>query len=94
MIRLNAAFTLKDNIDPMEIFKITNELINKSRQDIGNVSYDLYQSSTDPKTMLFVETWENQEVLDKHAAASHFITTVPALSALTENGLTIDRFEC
>jgi len=92
MIRLNAIFTLKDNVNPKDVFKI-NELVAKSRQDEGNVSYDLFQSLTDPKIMIFVETWENQEVLDKHSAASHFTTAVPKISALTVDGLKIDRFE-
>ncbi|MGE4332079.1 MAG: putative quinol monooxygenase [Macellibacteroides sp.] len=93
MIRLNVVFTLKGNVNPKDVLEITNELVAKSRQDEGNISYDLYQSSTDPKVMLFVETWENQEVLDKHSAASHFISAVPKISALTVDGLKIDRFE-
>jgi len=93
MIRLNATFTLKDNVNPKDVFEISNELVAKSRLDEGNVYYDLFESSTDPKVMLFVETWENQEVLDKHSAASHFTTAVPRISALTVDGLKIDRFE-
>jgi quinol monooxygenase YgiN len=76
MIRLNAVFTLKGNVNPKDVLEITNELAAKSCQDEGNISYDLYQSSTDPKVMLFVETWKNQEVLDKHSAASHFTAAV------------------
>lgn len=93
MIRLNAVFTLKEGINPQEVFDITNELVTKSRQDEGNISYDLYQSSTDAKNMIFVETWESQEALDKHSVAVHFTTAVPKLSPLTVDGLKIESFE-
>ena len=93
MIRLNAVFTLKQGVNSQGVFNIANDLVVKSRQDEGNVSYDLYQSSTDSKIMLFVETWKNQEVLDKHSAVSHFTTAAPKISALTVDGLKIDHFE-
>ena len=93
MIRLNAFFTLKEGVSVEEVLAITNELVAKSRQDEGNKGYDLYQSTTNPRVFMFCETWENQEVLDKHSAAPHFTAAVPALGALTADGLSIERFE-
>ncbi|MBQ9191713.1 MAG: antibiotic biosynthesis monooxygenase [Bacteroidaceae bacterium] len=93
MIRLNAFFTLKEGVSAEEVLAITNELVAKSRQDEGNKGYDLYQSTTNPRVFMFCETWENQEVLDKHSAAPHFTAAVPALGALTADGLSIERFE-
>ena len=93
MIRLNAFFTLKEGVSTQEVLAITNELVAKSRLDEGNKGYDLYQSTTDPKVFMFCESWENQEVLEKHSAAPHFTSAVPALGALTADGLTIERFE-
>ncbi|MCR4765127.1 MAG: antibiotic biosynthesis monooxygenase [Bacteroidaceae bacterium] len=93
MIRLNAFFTLKENVSVDEVVAITNELVAKSRQDEGNKGYDLYQSTTDPKVFMFCESWESQEALDKHSAAPHFTSAVPALGALTADGLKIERFE-
>jgi len=93
MIRLNAIFELRNDVKPEQIFEISNELVEKSRKDEGNVTYDLYQSTTNLQKMLFVETWQNQEVLDKHSAASHFTEAVPNIEALTINGLKIDHFD-
>lgn len=93
MIRLNAFFTLKDDVSVAEMKKITDELVAKSREDEGNKGYDLFQSTTNPKVMMFCESWENQEVLDKHSAAPHFTYAVPKLGEMTVSGLKIERFE-
>lgn len=93
MIRLNAFFTLKEGVSTDDVLAITNELIAKSRQDEGNKGYDLFQSTTDPRVFMFCESWENAEALDKHSKAPHFTSAVPALGALTADGLKIGRFE-
>ena len=93
MIRLNAFFVLKDDASFEELKTITDELVAASRKDEGNKGYDLFQSTTDPKVMMFCERWENQAVLDKHSAAPHFTYAVPKIGAMTVNGLKIERFE-
>ncbi len=93
MIRLNAFFTLKEGAGKEDVLAITDELVAKSRLDAGNKGYDLFQSTTDPRVFMFCESWESQEALDKHSAAPHFTTAVPALGELTEGGLVIERFE-
>ena len=93
MIRLNAFFILKDDASVEDLKAITDELVAKSRQDEGNKGYDLFQSTTNPKVMMFCETWENQEVLDKHSAAPHFTYAVPKIGSMAVDGLKIERFE-
>lgn len=93
MIRLNAFFTLKEGVSTEQVLAITNELVAKSRQDEGCKGYDLFQSTTNPRVFMFCESWESQEALEKHSAASHFTAAVPALGALTADGISIERFE-
>ncbi|MBQ8051799.1 MAG: antibiotic biosynthesis monooxygenase [Bacteroidaceae bacterium] len=93
MIRLNAFFTLKEGVSTEDVLAITNELVAKSRQDEGNIGYDLYQSTTNPRVFMFCESWENAKVLDKHSKAHHFTAAVPKLGELTTDGLKIENFE-
>ena len=93
MIRLNAFFTLKEGVSTEEVLAITNELVAKSRQDEGNLGYDLFQSTTNPKIFMFCESWASAEALDKHSKAPHFTSAVPALGELTAEGLKIESFE-
>lgn len=92
MIRLNAFFEVKDNANADEAKTLGAELVNKSREDNGNVSYDLFLSATRPLVMMFCETWENEEVLKAHMASAHFTDLVPKIEALTKNGLKLEKF--
>ena len=93
MIRLNAFFELKDNISPEQVKSLAKELVDKSRKDNGNVSYDLFQSATNSQIMMFCETWKDDAVLEVHSKAPHFTTIVPQIEALTKHGLKLERFE-
>lgn len=93
MIRLNVFFTLKEGVTKDDVLAITNELVEKSRQDEGNKAYDLFQSTTNPRVFMFCESWESQAALDKHAQTPHFTTAVPKLEELTTEGLSLESFE-
>ena len=90
MIRLNVFFTLKEGVSIEDVKAVTDELVAKSRLDEGNKGYDLYQSTTNPSVMMFCETWENQEALDKHSNMPHFTYAVPKLNDMTVDGLHIE----
>ena len=93
MIRLNAFFELKDAADAAEVKVLGKELVEKSRQDEGNVYYDLFQSATEPARFVFCETWQDDAALAIHSNAEHFTRLVPQISAYTKNGLEADKFK-
>lgn len=45
--------------------------IEETRKEPGNLSYDLHQSVTDPNSFVFVERWQDREVLEAHFASKH-----------------------
>ena len=93
MIRLNAFFEVKDNASIEAVKNPGTELVNKSRNDEGCVSYDLFTSATRPLVMMFCETWKDEEVLKAHIASAHFTDLVPKIEALTKNGRKLEKFE-
>lgn len=93
MIRLNAFFTVKKDVEPSKVLDLARKLVEKSLKDEGCVSYGIFQSGTDKRVMMFCETWKDQETLDKHSAAPHFTTLVPQIRELTVAGLKCERFE-
>lgn len=93
MIRLNAFFELKPEADIEQVKKLGVELVEASRKDEGNVSYDLFQSTTNPRIMMFCETWADQKVLDIHSAAPHFTRIVPQINAASKEDMHVNRFE-
>jgi len=93
MIRLNVFFELKDDVTLEQLTAITDELVEKSRADEGNMGYDLFQSTTSPKKFMYCETWKNDECLQKHSQAPHFLELVPQIAELRKNGTVMERFE-
>ena len=92
-IRLNAFFVLKDDISLEELKAVTDKLVAKSQADEGNKGYDLFQSTTNPRVMMFCETWENQGALDKHSATSHFTSAIPKILKMAADGFKSDKFD-
>ena len=93
MIRLNAFFELREDVRTEEAVLLGKELVEKSRMDEGNVAYDLFQSTMNPRVMMFCETWTDDECLKKHSNAEHFTRIVPQIELLTRNGLKLERFD-
>ena len=45
--------------------------IAETRKEAGYIAYDMHESVTDPSRMVFVEQWENAEVLVPHGKSDH-----------------------
>jgi len=57
-----------------EFIAAATACIKETRKEAGNIAYDLHESVTDPTKMVFVEQWENAEVLVPHRSAEHMKT--------------------
>ena len=57
-----------------EFIAAATAAIKATRKEPGNIAYDLHESVTDHTKMVFVEQWENAEVLVPHRAAEHMKT--------------------
>ena len=93
MIRLNGFFEVKEGVTEAQVKALSDELVEKSLKDEGNHGYDLFHSTTRPNVFMFCETWENDELLDKHSNSEHFTRLVPQIEALTKDGLHLERFD-
>ena len=52
---------------------LTLELILKTRDEEGCISYELLDSPEDECRKIFLERWESMETLDAHMKTEHFI---------------------
>lgn len=77
-----------------------NEILNELKKlhisthafDKGVLQYDLHQDLEDSNSFTFIETWENQELLDAHMQKEHFLTFVQKIDGKLEN-LEITKLE-
>jgi len=54
-----------------ELIEAAKDCIAATRQEPGNITYDMHESVTDPARMVFVEQWENAEALGPHGKSDH-----------------------
>jgi quinol monooxygenase YgiN len=71
VIYVVATLTVKPEMRA-ELIAAAKDCIAGTRQEPGNVAYDLHESVTDPSRMVFVEQWENAEALGPHSKTEHF----------------------
>ena len=80
-IRLNCLVSVAaENRD--QYIELCKQHVAASREDEGNIAFDLFESATDSSKFLIFETWADQASLDKHSASQHFADIVPQTSAL------------
>jgi quinol monooxygenase YgiN len=72
MIRLNCFFQANDAAQFAEALAAAKALTEKSLHHEGVVAYDVFASATRPDVFIICETWQNQEVLDRHSATPEF----------------------
>ena len=48
---------------------VSSGTVDAIRAEEGNLRYEYYQSLDDPETILLIDSWANQEAIDKHHGA-------------------------
>ena len=72
MVRINSMFNVKDDADAQQVKQMARQLIEQSRLEEGNLSYDLFQGST-PTCLSFCETWlDNDGLVNTISATAPF----------------------
>lgn len=58
------------------VLTLLAEATRKSTLEEGNLFYKVYQSNTDPDTLLLYEGYVNNDAVDAHRSSAHFQTIV------------------
>ena len=89
MIIVQAKAIPKDETSKNRIIKAAENLIEKSKSE--NINYNLY-SSVQEDTLLFVEQWENLDILKAHLQTEHFNQFGADIDGLLKEDLEINVF--
>ena len=91
MIKIVAKMVIQE--DKVEEFlKITQELVEKSAAEEGNISYSLNRNIKNPNVFCFIEFWKDQDAIESHNASEHFTRILPATGALAAEPPQIDLY--
>ena len=91
MIIVQAKAIPKEEKTKNRIIKAAENLIEKSKSENGNINYNLY-SSVQEDTLLFVEQWENLDILKAHLQTEHFNQFGADIDGLLKEDLEINVF--
>lgn len=92
MIAVYAKSKVNEN-NVEKFMSLAEQLINETRKEKGNISYELIREIEDRTILAFMEKWESQEILDIHMKTPHFTSIVPQLGELIEGEMQITIHE-
>ena len=70
---------------------MANGTVDAIRAEEGNLRYEYFQSLDDPETILLIDSWANQEAIDKHHATP-MMATIAALREKYDLHMTVERY--
>ena len=70
---------------------ISSGTVDAIRAEEGNLRYEYYQSLDDPATILLIDSWANQEAIDKHHATP-MMDTIAKLREKYDLHMTVERY--
>ena len=71
MLKVIAEFFIKET-DLDFVMEGLKPAVDATRNELGNISYEVFQDTEDPTHLTFVESWQSKDVLDKHMTTPHF----------------------
>ncbi|MYL34929.1 antibiotic biosynthesis monooxygenase [Pontibacillus yanchengensis] len=92
MIITHAHFQI-DPTKEQEFLEEIRSLIEKSRVEEGNISYNLMKDIEKENTYTMVEVWEDQESVERHGNSSHFTAFVEKAPQFLTAPLQIESYE-
>ena len=70
---------------------VSSGTVEAIRAEEGNLRYEYYQSLEDPETILLIDSWANQEAIDKHHATP-MMDTIAKLREKYDLHMTVERY--
>ena len=70
---------------------VSSGTVDAIRAKEGNLRYEYYQSLDDPETILLIDSWANQEAIDKHHATP-MMDTIAKLREKYDLHMTVERY--
>ena len=70
---------------------VSSGTVDAIRAEDGNLRYEYYQSLDDPETILLIDSWANQDAIDKHHATP-MMDTIVRLREKYDLHMTVERY--
>ena len=76
-----------------EAFKLLEEMIAKTKEEPGNISYVYCKDVKDPDHFAMIEEWKDKDALEAHMKSEHFNYYIPKLSQMMAGPSRLEVYE-
>ncbi|MDR2389483.1 MAG: antibiotic biosynthesis monooxygenase [Tannerellaceae bacterium] len=63
-----------------ELLPAIEAVVEATRREAGNISYDVFEDTSNPLKFTFIEHWKSQGAIDAHNASEHFLQFTQAVA--------------
>ncbi len=70
-LKIIATIVIKSEYEK-EVLTALHNVVDATRKENGNISYDLHQNIAHPLEYTIIEVWKSQEAIDLHNSSMHF----------------------
>ena len=88
-LKIIASLSIKSEEFREDILKALHSVVDGTRAEEGNVSYDLHQDINNPAIYTIIEVWKSQEAIDFHNQTAHFQAFVKAVDGKVDLAINI-----
>jgi quinol monooxygenase YgiN len=83
-LKIIAVITVKEAYRK-EVEEILHAVVDETRKEEGNISYDLHQDCQNPLRYTILEVWKSQSAIDMHNESTHFKAFVKAIEGKVDS---------
>ncbi len=87
-LKIIATIVVKSEYEK-EVLTALHNIVDATRKEEGNISYDLHKNIVNPLEYTILEVWKSQEAIDLHNASIHFDEFKKAINGKID-GLKVD----
>ena len=70
-LKIVATIVVKEKFK-QDVLKAFHNVVDGTRQEEGNVSYELHEDTTNPLKYIILEVWKSDKAIDLHNESAHF----------------------
>lgn len=71
---------------------IFRDMVERSREEPGCITYDFFESITNPNVMMLFQEWESMDTINAHFATEHMESFLSQLPELLEGEVVTHRY--
>jgi quinol monooxygenase YgiN len=75
-----------------DFINVASQLVEKTRQEPGNLFYTLYQSPESKSDFIFYEIYEDEDAFLKHASSDYFAAFSEGIKDLIASDLVVEEY--